>query len=265
LRINIPDDIATEVLFKHDRTCCVCQERGKTIQIHHIDDDPSNNGEDNLTVLCLACHNDTQIKGGFGRSLSAPRVIKYRDDWIERVSSIRKRADEMMVQRQLGVINDALDRSISWQPPGDLELATYIESIPDTMKRAYAFAQPDWNTGATNVVAQATYQLVHVAERLWIGLSAWYPPNQFNNKSAPQYIDDYIASRYDLRYALMEPNGPRTSGTMIRPMVAYGVLRDIQELIALTVRLMLLFNHNARIDIEEWNKRFAESISSYSC
>jgi 5-methylcytosine-specific restriction endonuclease McrA len=62
-RTPIPDDLAAEVLFVADRTCCVCQERGKAIQIHHIDENPSNNTFENLAVLCPQCHNDTQLVG----------------------------------------------------------------------------------------------------------------------------------------------------------------------------------------------------------
>jgi hypothetical protein len=42
-RTRIPDDIAADVMFAHDRTCCVCNETGKPVQIHQIDDNPSNN------------------------------------------------------------------------------------------------------------------------------------------------------------------------------------------------------------------------------
>lgn len=64
-RIPIPPEIAAKVLVAHDRTCCVCQERGKRVQIHHIDENNSNNGEANLAVLCFDCHDLTMIKGGF--------------------------------------------------------------------------------------------------------------------------------------------------------------------------------------------------------
>jgi hypothetical protein len=93
-RVAIPEHVAADVLFRHDRTCCVCQERGKPVQIHHIDDDPSNNAPTNLAALCFDCHNDTQIKGGFGRKLNAAQVIKYRDDWMKRVAEIRSKADK---------------------------------------------------------------------------------------------------------------------------------------------------------------------------
>ena len=32
-------------------------------------------------MLCLDCHDQTQIKGGFGRKLNADQVILYRNDW----------------------------------------------------------------------------------------------------------------------------------------------------------------------------------------
>ena len=35
----------------------------------------------NLSILCLDCHNETQMKGGFGRSLTPDLVTLYRDNW----------------------------------------------------------------------------------------------------------------------------------------------------------------------------------------
>ncbi len=63
-------------MFASDSTCCVCRERGKAVQVHHIDEDPSNNTPANLAVLCLECHNQTQVSGGFGRKLTDTLVIK---------------------------------------------------------------------------------------------------------------------------------------------------------------------------------------------
>jgi hypothetical protein len=101
-RTPVPGDVAAEVLFQHDHTCCVCQERGKYVQIHHIDEDPSNHALRDLAVLCLECHNDTQIRGGFGRKLNSTEVTKYRDDWVSRVLERRRRADEVLLQKQTG-------------------------------------------------------------------------------------------------------------------------------------------------------------------
>jgi hypothetical protein len=91
-RVPIPNEIAAAVLFSADRTCCVCRTRRKPVQIHHIDDNPSNNDIANLAVLCFECHNETQIKGGFGRRLNAELMRLFRDDWNKIVVAKRSRA-----------------------------------------------------------------------------------------------------------------------------------------------------------------------------
>src|SRR6266487_675808 len=52
-RIPIPSETAASVLFRSDRTCCICRERGKPNQIHHIDEDPANNDPANL-ACCVS-------------------------------------------------------------------------------------------------------------------------------------------------------------------------------------------------------------------
>lgn len=88
-RETIPPHLAARVLFMADRTCCVCRIQGKHVQLHHIDDDPSNNVLQNIAVLCFDCHRDTQIIGGFDRKLNADQVILYSDDWNRIVSQRR--------------------------------------------------------------------------------------------------------------------------------------------------------------------------------
>ena len=86
-RISIPTKLSDEVLKQHNRTCCVCRIPNKDVQIHHIDENPSNNEIKNLAVLCLQCHNDTQVSGGFGKKLTSGQVIKFRDEWLEIVKN----------------------------------------------------------------------------------------------------------------------------------------------------------------------------------
>ncbi len=68
-RNEISIETAAQILFESDRTCCICRQRKRPIQIHHLDDDPSNNAPENLACLCFDCHRDTQIQGGFDRKL----------------------------------------------------------------------------------------------------------------------------------------------------------------------------------------------------
>lgn len=92
IRIEIPAELAGEVLFLSDRTCCVCREPQKAVQIHHVDDDPSHNVPDNFAVLCFECHNETLLRGGFDRKLNAAQICQYRADWLARVASKRDAA-----------------------------------------------------------------------------------------------------------------------------------------------------------------------------
>src|SRR6266536_106975 len=101
-RTDIPADVASDFLFEQDHTCCICRERGKHVQIHHIDEDPSNHSPRNLAVLCLEDHNETQVRGGFGRKLSPETVVRYCDDWIEAVRRRRQEADRIAVERMSG-------------------------------------------------------------------------------------------------------------------------------------------------------------------
>jgi hypothetical protein len=94
IRIPIPAEVAADALFMSDRTCCVCHKAGKQVQIHHINEDPSDNNPGNLAVLCLECHAQTQITGGFGRKLNANLVILYRDHWQD-VVRMRRAAESL--------------------------------------------------------------------------------------------------------------------------------------------------------------------------
>ena len=93
-RVPIPEDVAAGVLFRSDRTCCVCHKAGKQVQIHHINENPADNNPFNLAVLCLECHGQTQISGGFGRRLNAKLVTLYRDHWVN-VVQMRRTAETL--------------------------------------------------------------------------------------------------------------------------------------------------------------------------
>ena len=99
----IPRETAAQVLFRSDRTCCICRERGKAVQIHHIDEDPSNHDSSNLAALCFDCHEQTRIRGGFSRRVDAHQVIESREDWHQRVLKRRDLADALASARAVVV------------------------------------------------------------------------------------------------------------------------------------------------------------------
>jgi hypothetical protein len=115
-RTPIPASTAAAVLFAANRTCCVCRKEGEPVQLHHIDEDATNHAENNLAVLCLSCHDQTQIKGGFARRLDSAQIRLYRDDWSQLVAAARST-----------VVGD--DRSAPSAGVLDAELATSLVEI----------------------------------------------------------------------------------------------------------------------------------------
>lgn len=114
--MRIPTATSAKVLFLSDRTCCVCREGGRPVQIHHLDEDNFNDRIENLAVLCLECHALTQLQGGFHRRLDAEQVRLYRSDWYDRLAA--QRANEK-------------DEGARKHPPMDAEL---IAGIADRLR-----------------------------------------------------------------------------------------------------------------------------------
>ncbi|MEQ8314750.1 MAG: HNH endonuclease signature motif containing protein [Gammaproteobacteria bacterium] len=78
-RVPIPQKIVSELLVANRHACCVCQTKG--VQIHHIDENASNNDFSNLAALCLDCHDRATMTAGLTKKLRAPEVSKFKEQW----------------------------------------------------------------------------------------------------------------------------------------------------------------------------------------
>src|SRR6266516_1824121 len=141
-RTPVPPDVSAAVMFASDRTCCVCRQPGLAVQIHHLDEDPTNHDPVNLAVLCLQDHNLTQVRGGFGKTLTAPEVRTHRDDWLERVRSRRARADELAAQAvtRTAAASRARERWSGYTTADGLNYhAEYVEALVGILTALAAF------------------------------------------------------------------------------------------------------------------------------
>ena len=250
-RIPIPQEISDEVLFRQDHTCCVCRENGKAVQIHHIDDNPSNNSSDNLAVLCLQHHNDTQVSGGFGRRLKAGEVRKYRDDWIDRVTKRREEADKIASER-MGNAASTAQKDIRWTRPPQEMLNAYIQHLPELLAVCFAKAQAEWDEGVTSRARKATSELIDILQRVLVYLATWYPPRHFGGKAADVYFSEFIANRYAWHRALNTPNDPGSGGTIVGVLAGGGALDDVLTLIS----DMVAAQAPGQFDFKEWRERW---------
>lgn|SRR5215213_232884 len=155
-RTPIPAGVAAAVLFSADRTCCVCRESGQPIQIHHIDDDPGNHAVSNLAVLCLTCHQETQVTGGFARRLDGDQVRLYRDDWDQSVRASRSaKLDDDSGRQSTGTYSARLATSlveINRQAGNSVNLAFLYNSITNQELRDKAVNQALANGVSTDVL-----------------------------------------------------------------------------------------------------------------
>lgn len=238
-RTKIPVDTASELLFLSDRTCCVCTIRGKSVQIHHIDENPSNNEIENLSVLCLQCHDNTMIKGGFGRKLDANQVIKYQLEWIERVKKRKEKADEIAsIQSVTGSTENIVIETLENEDFLDYKvhddpyiLDEYLTKINIIHKAQLQIAQTKWDTGITGIMNQGNYDMVDFYEEVLIELSTFYPKGHFDKKTPKEYFGEIISSRFSLHRNILEPDGIGNNGTIVSTLTGGNVMEDLKHLI----------------------------------
>jgi hypothetical protein len=232
-RIPIDSELAANVLFASDETCCVCCNADRPVQIHHVDDNPANNNFENLAVLCLLCHDKTQIAGGFGRKLNAPLVRKHKTDWLQRVKNRRNGADELAIKTMWSQLirsrdDDAADENEWRSIPSDPVLVAYVLGLPSILDAAHRRDRPRINTGITYEMIDGTYSITDVIVQILVHLSGWFPKNHFGGMPAQRYFSHYLSHRAKWHAALNEPAGPGTSGTILGVQIAYGVLGDMK-------------------------------------
>jgi hypothetical protein len=80
-RPNIHPDTVAELMFQNRHTCCVCRTPRKHVQIHHKDEDTSNNNPENLAVVCVDCHSLITADQGFGRKYTAREIVLFKTNW----------------------------------------------------------------------------------------------------------------------------------------------------------------------------------------
>lgn len=258
-RIEIPVEIAAEILFISDRTCCVCATRGKKVQIHHIDGNPANNLIDNLAVLCFECHDNTMISGGFGRKLNEAQIKKYKNDWLERVKQRKIKADELTSIETVTGKNQEFEKDFfNYRTNEDPELLkNYLDKIQIVHKAQLAISQTKWDSGITSEMNKGNYDMIDFYEEVLIKLATFYPKNHFDGKSPKIYFNELICSSFLWHRLVLEPHRVGTGGTIISTMTDGNVLEDLKRMIVDMVNaLILTYEVEEKIDLNRWREEW---------
>jgi hypothetical protein len=111
-RTKIPPDVARDILHASRHTCCHCRVPRLPVEIHHINEDPSDHRWENLAVLCRNCHGIISNKGPLGRRYSQGEVRKLKREWEERCAS--GELDDEPELEDHEVTKVASGRDVSW-------------------------------------------------------------------------------------------------------------------------------------------------------
>lgn len=270
-RVPVPKETAARVQVASDRTCCVCRERGRPVQIHHLDEDPSNNDEDNLAVLCLNCHRDTQIRGGFDRKLNSAQVRLYRDDWTARVALRRDRASlppgagpdaeapsslapAPAAEAVSEVYADDERIMVSLEEDGLQDLAALIRDLPRCRLEAYRAAQPKWDTGVTSTMHEGNQLLIDALQEMLVDLARFYPDGRFGDAGPEAYFEQRSRTLGRWHWKLLVQSDP--PGTMWGVVAGGEVCSELERLVVQMVSALTWgrsgFNFKAWRD--EWER-----------
>jgi hypothetical protein len=110
-RKAIPITLKNKLLYESQYCCAICQKSG--CQIHHIDQDHSNNAIANLTVLCVYHHDEAHTKRSMSNNLDARALRHAKYEWTKQVQNSRTLAATLEGQTQTAE-NERLSSGVSW-------------------------------------------------------------------------------------------------------------------------------------------------------
>jgi len=152
VRIPIPKNLEADVLYKANHTCSICNDPNIGVQIAHIDDNPSNNNEANLIVLCVNHHDKAHIKTPISKSYTKQELEKYKNNWENTVELRRKSLESPQLVRlirfdgaDVNTVYLEIEPKIlkAFQDPLTFELLGFnwgnVDVYPDSYKTKFTF------------------------------------------------------------------------------------------------------------------------------
>jgi hypothetical protein len=142
---------------------------------------------------------------------------------------------------QLGELVAVAEGTVGAEIPGPVvPLLNYVRTLPALRRGAYANARPEWDSGVTGRMVEATYQVIDVFQEALVTLAAYYPAGHFDRDDPRDYFSELIATRFRWHRYHAEPHGKGRNGTIVHTMVAGSVLADVEQMVKdMVVSLML--------------------------
>ena len=155
MRIPTPKDVEADVLFKANHTCSICNDPSIGVQVAHIDDNPSNNNEANLIVLCVNHHDKAHLKSPISKSYTKQELKKYKNNWGNTVKLRRKALESPQLIRlirfdgmDVNTVYLEIEQNVlrGFQDSLTFELLGFnwgnVDIFPDSYKSKFIFQKP---------------------------------------------------------------------------------------------------------------------------
>ena len=258
-RTTIPKKIASHMRWLSDDTCCICNEREKSIQIHHIDGDPQNHHFENLAVLCLECHNKTQQKGGFTRSHDQNYVTTCRDRWLATVDSRREESNKSDIKRRTrekssgNQPKDKRQSKLNFLQETSFELEViFIRSLPKLKTELSQQFKEKIKGKEKNIdILNARDEYSNALIFILVTLANFYHPEYFEDQSPKEFFEKIMSERHSLYTMVAEPYGRGTGGRISSFVFSSCYIEDLEHLIETMVKGLVYISE---FDYNDWQQ-----------
>lgn len=99
-RKNLTSQQKEKLLSMNAGVCSVCKIRGRGVNFHHIDGNPSNNVLDNIAILCVKDHDAHHRPRAYTEmnhlELGANGILKYKKEWEAFVKEAQKKHPKVL-------------------------------------------------------------------------------------------------------------------------------------------------------------------------
>ena len=265
-RTTIPKEIAAHVRWLSDDTCCICNQKEKGIQIHHIDGDPQNHHFENLAVLCLECHVKTQQKGGFTRKLTPHYVTTCRDKWLKTVVLRREEANKRDIERRVGKKSsdnqprdkrqsrlDKHQSRLDFIQEASFELEViFIKSLPKLKTElAQQFKEKIKGKEKNIDIRNARDEYSNALIFILVTLANFYHPEYFEDQSPKEFFEKIMSERHSLYTMVAEPYGRGTGGRISSFVFSSCYIEDLEHLVETMVKGLVYISE---FDYDDWQQ-----------
>ncbi len=168
-------------------------------------------------------------------------------------SSMKKGAESKKIKSQ-----PEFQLAIAEESERKLPSEAYINSLPAFRLAVLEQILPMLHTGITSKMTQGHYDYIEALTSILVTLASYYSPEHFEDQTPQEFISDIIKCRFRWYYAIVEPEGPGTRGTIARGLIPAHVASDMEIMVEDMV--FSLVGLNDSFDFDAWRKSWRSNL-----